>query len=139
VGIDFRIPDVLSITGEIDHIHVDANKPDDLSRVGLLPSLFDQIANAPGQPALPKKVDVFAGQVDVVVKAAGGLEIDGRFIVGHFGGVSVFFLALDAELPVGIPIFLDISLYGLQGLVASNLEPHPEPQNTWWQWYKYPT
>jgi hypothetical protein len=139
VSIDFSIPDVLSITGEIDHIHVDANSPDDLSQAGLLPSLFNQISNAPGQPDLPKKVDVFAGQVDVVVQAAGGLEIDGHFIVGHFGGVSVFFLALDAELPVGIPIFLDVSLYGLQGLVASNLEPHPEPQNTWWQWYKYPT
>ena len=139
VSIDFSIPDVLSIAGEIDHIHVDANSPDDLSQAGLLPSLFNQITNAPGQPDLPKKVDVFAGQVDVVVQAAGGLEIDGHFIVGHFGGASVFFLALDAELPVGIPIFLDVSLYGLQGLVASNLEPHPEPQNTWWQWYKYPT
>ena len=139
VGIDFSIPDVLSITGEIDHIHVDAKSPDDLSKAGLLPSLFNQITNAPGQPDPPKKVDVFAGQVNVVVKAAGGLAIDGRFIVGHFGGTSVFFLALDAELPVGIPIFLDISLYGLQGLVASNLEPDPEPQNTWWQWYKYPT
>ena len=105
----------------------------------MLPSLFNQITNAPGQPDLPKKVDVFAGQVDVVIKAGLGLEVDGRFIVGHFGGVSVFFLALDVELPVGIPIFLDISLYGLQGLFASNLEPHPEPQNTWWEWYKYPT
>lgn len=139
VSIDFEIPGVLTIKGAIDHIHVDAYSGDDLTKAGLLSSLFDQIQNGPGVPALPKKVDVFAGDVDVLVQAAGDLEIDGRFIVGHFGGTSVFFLALDAELPVGIPIFLDISLYGLQGLVASNLEPAPEPEHTWWEWYKYPT
>lgn len=139
VGIDFRIPGALSFTGDIDHIHVDANKAEDLSAAGLLPSIFTEIDNGPGQPALPKKVDVFAGQVAVKVDAVPGLEIDGKFIVGHFGGASVFFLALDVELPTGIPIFTNVSLYGLNELIASNLQPHPEPDHTWWEWYKYPT
>jgi hypothetical protein len=139
VGISFAIPDVLTIDGEIDHIHVDANSAADLSNAGLNPSIFNSIAPVGSiAPAGGKKVDVFAGQVKVVIQAVGGLEIDAAFIVGNFGGQSVFFLDLDAELPVGIPIFLDVSLYGLQGLIATGLEPHPEPQNTWWEWYKYP-
>jgi hypothetical protein len=139
VRVEFAIAGVLSITGEIDHIHVDASSPDDLRNAGLLSSIFDQVQNAPGQPALPKKIDIFAGMVDVAIEVLPGLEITGKFIVGHFGGSSVFFLDLDVDLPVGIPIFLDVSLYGLEGLIASNLQPHPEPQNTWWEWYKYPT
>lgn len=139
VAIEFSVPGVLSISGEIDHVHVDAQSPDDLRQAGLLPGLFDQIQNAPGEPPLPKKVDVFAGDVDVDVEVLPGLSVQGRFIVGHFGGTSVFFLALDAELPVGIPIFIDVSLYGINGLFASNLQPQPEPDHTWWEWYKYPT
>lgn len=139
IGIAFEIPGVLTIDGEIDHIHVAAHQPQDLAGAGLMPSIFDFIAPAgPAAPPAGKQVDVFAGQVKVVIEAAGGLEVDAGFIVGNFGGQSVFFLALDAELPVGIPIFADVSLYGLQGLVATGLQPHPEPDHTWWEWYKYP-
>ena len=141
VGISFEIPGVLSIDGEIDHVHVDVTSPTDLTNAGLMPSLYKFLPpNPPNVPASPIRVDVFAGQVDVVIEAADDLEVDAHFIVGHFGGVSVFFLDIDVELPVGIPIFLDVSLYGLQGLVASNLEPDPaRTNNTWWEWYKYPT
>ena len=137
VGISFEIPDVLTIDGKIDHIQVTANSPTDLENVGLPGSIFSSIS--PLGSAGPKSVNVFAGQVKVVIEAAGNLEVDAAFIVGNFGGQSVFFLDLDAELPVGIPIFLDIALYGMQGLVASGLEPNPEPNNTWWEWFKYPT
>jgi hypothetical protein len=138
VSIDFSVNGVLSLTGEIDHVHVDASGPDDLRKAGLLPSIFNQIPSSPGQNT--KAIDVFAGQVDVDIEAIpGGLQIEGKFIVGNFGGMSVFFLDLDVDLPTGIPIFLDVSLYGLEGLVASNLEPQPEPNNTWWEWYKYGT
>lgn len=136
VGISFEIPDVLTIDGEIDHIQVTANDATDLENNGLPGSIFNSIS--PFGPAGPKSVNVFAGQVKVVVEAAGDLEVDAAFIVGNFGGQSVFFLDLDAELPVGIPIFLDIALYGMQGLVATGLEPQPEPNNTWWEWFKYP-
>jgi hypothetical protein len=88
-------------------------------------------------------LDLFAGSVDVTVWAAGGLEVDAQFVDGHFTvqGVrqSVFFLAIDAELPVGVPLFLGLDLCGLSGLSASDLQPDPAAQgDTWWQWYKYP-
>jgi hypothetical protein len=140
VSISFEIPDVLTIDGEIDHIHVNANSAQDLIDAGLMGSIFNSIAPiGPNAPAGGKQVDVFAGQVKVVIEPAGDLEVDASFIVGNFGGQSVFFLDIDAELPVGIPIFLDVALYGLQGLVATGLQPDPEPQHTWWEWYKYPT
>jgi hypothetical protein len=139
VSISFEIPDVLSIEGEIDHIHVNANTPADLENAGLNPSIFNAIAPlGPNAPAGGKQVNIFAGMVKVDIEAAGDLEVDANFIVGNFGGQSVFFLDLDVELPAGIPLFLDISLWGLQGLVATGLEPEPEPNYTWWQWYKYP-
>ena len=118
---------------------MNANTPADLENAGLNPSIFNSIAPiGPTAPSGGKQVNVFAGQVKVDIEAAGDLEVDANFIVGNFGGQSVFFLDLDVELPVGIPLFLDISLWGLQGLVATGLEPDPEPNYTWWQWYKYP-
>lgn len=138
VGISFSIPGVLTIDGEIDHIHVDGSSRQDFKNAGLLPTVYDVTDPKNAPPGTVKHVDVFAGMVKVVVEAAGGLEVDANFIVGNFGGQSVFFLDIDAELPVGIPLFLDISLYGLQGLVASGLQPAPEPDHTWWEWYKYP-
>ena len=142
VGISFEIPGVLSIEGEIDHIHVNAQTPTDLENAGLNPSIFNAInpyGPLPLPPGYPngKQVNLFAGQVKVNIEVC-QLEVDANFIVGNFGGQSVFFLDLDVELPVGIPLFLDVSLWGLQGLVASGLEPQPEPTNTWWQWFQYP-
>ena len=136
VGISFEIPDVLEIDGEVDHIHVVATGPQNLENAGLPGSIFNSIP--PVGNTGTKTVDVFAGQVKVTIEAAGDLEIDASFVVGNFGGQSVFFLELDAELPTGIPIFADVALYGLQGLVAAGLQPHPEPTYTWWQWFKYP-
>src|ERR1700674_3876877 len=134
VEIAFEIPDVLSFDGEINHIHVDATKPADLASVGLLPSIYEYI---PPPGSGPKKVDVFAGQIKLNIESI-KLEVDANFIVGHFGGQSVFFLDVAADLPVGIPIFTDISLYGLRGLVATGLQPNPSSQGkTWWEWYKY--
>jgi hypothetical protein len=135
VGISFEIPDVLEIDGEVEHIQVTANSGTDLSNAGLPASIFNSIH--PFGSAGPKKVNVFAGQVKLVIHPADDLEVDAGFIAGNFGGQSVFFLTIDAELPVGIPIFLDVALYGLQGLVATGLDPDPEPDHTWWEWFKY--
>jgi hypothetical protein len=123
VSVDFEIPDVLTFSGEIEHVQL--TKPGDAAAAGL-PSSF------------PVPANVFAGGVDVKIEAAGDLEIDAQFIVAQVKGQSCFFLALDAELPVGIPLFLDVSLYGLSGMFASNLRPNIG-SDTWWDWYKYPT
>jgi hypothetical protein len=123
VSVDFEIPGVLTFSGEIEHVHL--NQAADAAAAGL-PSSF------------PVPADVFAGGVDVTIEAAGDLEIDAQFIVARVQGMSCFFLALDAELPVGIPLFTDVALYGLSGLFASNLRPNIG-NDTWWDWYKYPT
>jgi hypothetical protein len=123
VSVSFEIPGVLTFSGEIDHAHL--AQPGDATAAGL-PSSF------------PVPADVFAGGVDVTIEAAGDLEIDARFIVARVQGVSCFFLALDAELPAGIPLFADVALYGLSGMFASNLRPNIGSR-TWWDWFKYPT
>jgi hypothetical protein len=123
VSVDFEIPHVLTFSGEIDHAHL--SQPSDAVAAGL-PSSF------------PTPADVFAGGVDVTIEVAGDLEIDAQFIVAQVQGKSCFFLALDAELPVGIPLFTDVALYGLSGMFASNLSPNIG-SDTWWDWYKYPT
>jgi hypothetical protein len=123
VSVSFEIPDVLTFSGEIDHAHL--VNPGDAAAAGL-PSGF------------PVPADVFAGGVDLTIEAAGGLEIDAQFIVARVQGTSCFFLAVDAELPIGIPLFADVALYGMSGMFATNLSPNIGSA-TWWDWYKYPT
>ena len=123
VSVNFEIPDVLSFSGQIEHANL--TKPGDAAAAGL-PSSF------------PLPANVFAGGVDVTIEAAGGLEIDAQFLVAQVKGASCFFLSLDVELPVGIPLFADVALYGLSGMFATNLHPNIGG-DTWWDWYKYPT
>ncbi len=138
ISVDFEIPGVLSFTGEIDHASVQSQA--DLTAAGL-PSNF------------PLPAQVFAGGVDLIIEAAGDLEIDAQFIVAQVPNPipvngqpappgtptqTCFFLSLDAELPVGIPLFADVSLYGMSGMFAANLRPDIGTA-TWWDWYKYPT
>ena len=142
VEVSFEIPDVLKFDGSIDHIHFTATSAADLPPHGLPAFVYGAI---PSSGSSGKEISVFAGGVSCTIEAAGGLEIDAQLLVGNFNGLSIFFLSLDAELPVGIPIFLDVSLFGVHGLFASNLRPEPgrstrpdgEPC-TWWDWYKYP-
>ena len=99
VSVDFEIPGVLSFSGEIDHASIASQA--DLTAAGL-PSSF------------PLPAQVFAGGVDLIIEAAGDLEIDAQFIVAQVPipiptqGVpaspgtptqTCFFLALDVELP----------------------------------------
>jgi hypothetical protein len=129
VAIDMEIPGVIAFNGAVDHISLQSG--DDPTSYGL-PAGF------------PVPANVFAGDVDVTIEAAGDLAIDGSFVVAQVtqkdGSVTTaFFLALDLELPVGIPLFLDVSLYGISGLFATNLAPIDPTLNgdSWWDWYKY--
>jgi hypothetical protein len=125
VSVSFEIPGVLKFTGSIDHFH--ANTSADWAQYDL-PALIP----APG--------DVFLGGVRVEFTAVPGLEIDARLIVGNITGMSIFFLAFDLELPVGLALFPPaLALFGIHGLFASNLRPDPvASSHTWWEWYKYP-
>ncbi len=136
VSVAFEIEDVLSFSGEIDHASFET--AEEAAAAGLPASFVEACEVKPGSPA-----NVFAGGVDVNIEAAGGLEVDAQFIVAQVpfkggGTQSCFFLALAAELPVGIPLFADVALYGLSGMFASNLRPDIGGA-TWWDWYKYPT
>lgn len=138
VAVAFEIEDVLSFSGEIDHARFET--AEEATAAGLPASFVEACEVKPGSPA-----NVFFGGVDVNIEVVGGLEVDAQFIVaqvpikgGGGGTQSCFFLALDAELPVGIPLFADVALYGLSGMFASNLRPDIGGA-TWWDWYKYPT
>lgn len=129
VAVDMEIPGVIAFNGAVDHVSLQSG--DDPTTYGL-PAGF------------PVPANVFAGDVNVTIEAAGDLAIDGSFVVAQVtqkdGSVTTaFFLALDLELPVGIPLFLDVSLYGISGLFATNLAP-VDPTlsgDSWWDWYKY--
>ncbi len=136
VAVAFEIEDVLSFSGEIDHAQFET--AEEAAAAGLPASFVEACEVKKGSPA-----SVFFGGVDVTIEVAGNLEVDAQFIVAQVplrggGTQSCFFLALDAELPVGIPLFADVALYGLSGMFASNLRPDIGSA-TWWDWYKYPT
>ena len=130
VSVNFEIPQVLEFFGDIEHVH--AKTLADIKNAGLPDSFV--------LPAELLPLNVFLGGVHLNITALPKpLEIDAKLIVGNIQGNSVFFLALGADLPVGIPIFLDVSLYGLNGLFASNLQPDPVGHaHTWWDWFKSP-
>ncbi|MDQ3665567.1 MAG: hypothetical protein M3410_03020 [Acidobacteriota bacterium] len=130
VSVAFEIPHVLEFSGEIEHVK--AKTLSDIKNAGLPDSFV--------LPAELLPLNVFLGGVHLSITALPKpLEIDAKLIVGNIQGNSVFFLALGVDLPVGIPIFLDVSLYGLNGLFASNLQPDPVGHaHTWWDWFKSP-
>ncbi|HEY7165967.1 MAG TPA: hypothetical protein VIB79_15470 [Candidatus Binatia bacterium] len=130
VTVDFEIPDVLQFHGDIEHVQ--AKSMNDFRNAGLPDSFV--------MPPELLPINVFLGDVHLTVSALPKpLDIDAKLIVGNIQGNSVFFLALGADLPVGIPIFLDVSLYGVGGLFASNLQPDPVAHgHTWWDWFKSP-
>ena len=130
VSVAFEIPGVLEFSGDIEHVQ--AKTLSDIKNAGLPDSFV--------LPAELLPLNVFLGGVHLNITALPKpLEIDAKLIVGNIQGNSVFFLALGADLPVGIPIFLDVSLYGLNGLFASNLQPDPVGHgHTWWDWFKSP-
>jgi hypothetical protein len=131
VSVNFEIPKVLEFSGDIEHIQ--AKNTDELKNLGLPATV-----KLPTEPEILKTpINVFLGDVHLTIHTLPGLEIDAKLIVGNIKGNSVFFLALGVDLPVGIPVFLDVSLYGLNGLVATSLQPDPVGHaQTWWDWFK---
>lgn len=65
------------------------------------------------------------------------LKIDAGMVVGQAcDGTNFFFLFLDIELPVGIPLFSSgTAIYGFAGLLATNLKPSRTDGEDWYYGY----
>ena len=70
-----------------------------------------------------KRIRGFKGGVDVSLVPLNGAGFDAQFITGDFAGqYKFFYLFLDVEIPVGIPVLPPaLGLYGLAGLFAYNM------------------
>lgn len=70
------------------------------------------------------------------------LEIEAQLMVGKFRDAEgrefgVFYIALSAQLPTGIPLAATgTALYGVRGLVGVNVGPDRTEEENWYDWYK---
>ncbi len=96
IAIDFRQPDVASFQGDIRWAGNDSALQED---------------------------QVFRGDVRLAIEAI-NLTVDAQLTVGKKDNSKFFFVQLFSEFPGGVPIFSGVSLYGLGGLFASNLQPN---------------
>ena len=116
VGVELLVPDVLALKGAV--------------------SFRDLVVN--GQP-----VRRFEGDIKLALLAL-ELEIDAKLVFGTASGpqgsYNFFAIYLGAELPTGIPLgSLPLSLYGIAGLFALQMEPNRKPEQEWYEdWYKLP-
>jgi hypothetical protein len=82
----------------------------------------------------------FAGKVAVNVEAV-RLAIDGRLVVGKArppgqDPFAFFFVDLAVSLPAGIPVFPEVSLYGLTGLFSYRMTPNIVAFTTPVKWFE---
>jgi hypothetical protein len=81
----------------------------------------------------------FAGAVEVNIEAI-KLGVQGRLVVGQAeppvgASFPFFFVDLAASLPTGIPIFSNVSLYGITGLFSYQMMPNIVAFTTPVQWF----
>lgn len=110
VEVTFKKPGVLSFTGALDY--------------------FED----------PLTGDGFAGKVECNLEAL-KLSIAGRLVVGQATPATgspfpFFYIDLAAQMPTGIPLFSNVSLYGLLGQFAYNMEPNIRAFTTPVQWFE---
>ncbi|HEX2079267.1 MAG TPA: hypothetical protein VHG08_16190 [Longimicrobium sp.] len=117
IGVELEIPDVLYFKGAV--------------------SYRDLVIG--GQP-----VRRFDGDIKLRLIAL-ELEIDAKVVFGYVSGgpqgsYNFFAIYLGVELPTGIPLgSLPLSLYGMAGLFALQMEPNRKPEDGWYEhWYKLP-
>jgi len=82
----------------------------------------------------------FAGKLTVNVEAV-KLSIEGRLVVGKATPPTgtqfpFFYIDLAAQLPTGIPLYGNVSLYGFLGLFAYNVGPNIQAFTTPVQWFE---
>ena len=86
----------------------------------------------------------FAGAVTLEILPL-EITLDAQLVFGTAPGYSYFAIHLGTELPAGIPLFTTgLSLYGVAGLLAHNMEPDRKPDEPWYGagpeegWYRRP-
>jgi hypothetical protein len=72
-----------------------------------------------------------------------GLEINAEVVIGkneRDPAYTFFYIFLETQLPAGIPLWsTGVSLYGIAGLFAYNMEPDKDPELAWYEgWYRGP-
>lgn len=81
----------------------------------------------------------FAGAVAVNLEAV-KLAVDGRLVIGKASPPSqpsfpFFFVDLAVSLPAGVPVFSNVSLYGITGLFSYQMSPNIVAFTTPVQWF----
>lgn len=108
IAVDFAIPGTLEFSGSVN---------------------FDERTN------------LFKGHIRLNLIAL-RTEVEGQLMVGKFRDsegreFGVFYIALSAQLPTGIPLAATgTALYGIRGLVGVNVGPGREEEDSWYEWYK---
>lgn len=110
VEVSFKKPGVLSFTGALDYFKD------------------------------PLTGDGFAGKVECNIEAL-KLSVAGRLVIGKATPATgppfpFFYIDLAAQLPTGIPLFSNVSLYGLLGQFAFNMEPNIRAFTSPVQWFE---
>ncbi len=68
------------------------------------------------------------------------ITVDGQLVFGTENDTPYFAIYLGTELPTGIPLWATgLGLYGIAGLLAVNMKPDKQPDQTWYDWYHAPT
>ncbi len=74
----------------------------------------------------------FEGAIDLNLISL-GMQLDAQLVIGRKDGYSYMAIYVGAELPAGIPLFTTgLSLYGMAGLYAKNMEPGKTDAQQWY-------
>jgi hypothetical protein len=94
-----------------------------------------------GSVNFDERTNLFKGHIRLNLIAL-RLEIEAQLMVGKFKDAEgrefgVFYIALSAQLPTGIPLAATgTALYGVRGLFGVNVGPDKEKDESWYEWYK---
>jgi len=136
IGVELEIPNVLRFEGAVAY-----------REIGSETSAAGEASGTSGDDIAPGGLTghLFTGAINLDLMPL-KTEIDAQLIIGELtdteSGQSfkVFYIALQASLPVGIPLGPSLSIYELQGLFGVHVAPHRkmidgEPE-AWYAWYK---
>lgn len=119
-----------SVDVRLEGVEVAFKKPGVMSFAGSVDFFEDEATGTKG----------FAGTVSCDIEAI-KVSMAGRLTIGTAappgaGSFPFFYLDLAAQLPTGIPIYGNVSLYGFLGLFAYNVGPNLHAFTTPVQWFE---